>query len=111
MTRHERAYFIPKTAVVRVHPCVDVVPLASGLALAALEGLPALVMEPECMRSGATSADAIMGEPPLAVIVAQRGSVWVAIAADAVAFVPAVESSSSLLLSCDQIQAAMAASS
>jgi len=88
-----------------------VVPLASGLALAALEGLPALVMEPECMLSGATSADAIRGEPTMAVIVAQRGSVWVAIAADAVAFVPAAESSPSLLLSRERIQAAMAASS
>lgn len=87
------------------------VPLAGELALAALEGLPALVMEPECMLSGATSAEAIRGEPPMAVIVAQRGSVWVAIAADAVAFVSAVESSPSLLLSRERIQAAMAASS
>ncbi len=97
-----------KADVLRVHSCGDSLALGDGVGLASLEGLPALVVEPDRILSPATFAQHA-DAPALALIVAQSGPVMVAIAADAVSFVLAADASSPSLRR-EQIQAFMSAS-
>ncbi|MBU3724605.1 MAG: hypothetical protein FGM18_03715 [Burkholderiaceae bacterium] len=72
----------------QILPCADLTALGSRVMLASLEGLPTLVVEPECVIGTSQSAGELVSDPPLqpapafAVVIGRRGVLQCGLAAD-----------------------------
>lgn len=86
--RAGRRYAVDSRHVARVVPCRDITPISAQLMLASLEGLPALLVEPQCLLGpGPTPADpidpaALPQSPAIAVVIGKRGVLQCGFAAD-----------------------------
>lgn len=90
--RAGRRYALARQHVAQVVPCADPAPIDAAVMLATLEGLPALVVEPEtvlgpraagaALASVASAASTAPDAPTLAVVIGQRGVLRCALAAD-----------------------------
>lgn len=86
--RAGRRYAIDSRHVARLVPCADITPINAQLMLASLEGLPALVVEPQgLIGSGQVAAEPVdpasaPQAPAMAVVIGKRGVLQCGFAAD-----------------------------
>lgn len=86
--RAGRRYAIDSRHVACVLPCAEMTPVSARLMLASLEGLPALVVEPEDLFSAGKTAAEQVGQPSVqqapavAVVIGRRGVLQCGFAAD-----------------------------
>ena len=87
--RGGRRYAIDRRAVARVLPCEEILPVDRWLMLATLEGLPALVAEPNWIFQADRLADqqdreasSVRYAPSMAVVIGMRGVLQCGFAAD-----------------------------
>ncbi len=86
--RAGRRYAIDSRYVARVLPCADITSFSLELMFANLEGLPALVVEPESFRVCGQTPDPSVGQPSarpapaMVVVIGRRGVLQCGFAAD-----------------------------